>query len=109
VANIAQLAVCVDSYKHYKPGLLEAGMPRESVVDAGADLTRVIDLLRGALRPGDLMLIKGRGTQKLERIALALGGRQVACTVGSCPAARGAHCPICPMLERGWGRLRVIA
>jgi UDP-N-acetylmuramoyl-tripeptide--D-alanyl-D-alanine ligase len=108
VAKIAQLAVCVDSYKHYKPGLLEAGMPRESVVDAGADLTRVIDLLRSTLRPGDLMLIKGRSTQRLERITLALGGWRVACLIASCPA-RAAHCPICPMLERGWGALRVIA
>ena len=108
MAKIAQLAVCVDSYKNYKQGLLAAGMPRESMVDAGADLSRAIEFLGTTLRPGDVVLIKGRDRQKLGRISLALGGRRVACTIASCPA-RAAHCPICPMLERGWSGRRVIA
>jgi UDP-N-acetylmuramoyl-tripeptide--D-alanyl-D-alanine ligase len=101
IARIAQLAVCVDSYKHYKPGLLHAGLPRESVVDSGFETTRAVDLLRHGLRPGDVVLIKGRVSQKLARIALALEGREVGCTRTSCPR-RGTVCAECPMLERGW-------
>jgi len=108
LAKLAHLVVCVDSYKNYGPGLRQAGMNHDSVVDAGADLARVIELIRETLHPGDVVLIKGRGRQKLERIAMALGGRQVGCTTAYCPA-RSAHCPICPMLERGWSKHRPIA
>jgi UDP-N-acetylmuramoyl-tripeptide--D-alanyl-D-alanine ligase len=108
LAKLAHLVVCVDSYRNYGPGLRQAGMNHDSVVDAGADLARVIGMLRDTLQPGDVVLIKGRGRQKLERIAMALGGRQVGCTTAYCPA-RNAHCPICPMLEKGWAGRQPVA
>jgi len=102
ITRIAQLAVCVDSYNHYKPGLLHAGLPRGSVVDAGFQTTCAIDLLRHDLHTGDVVLIKGRVSQKLARIALALEGRKVGCTLTACHH-HGTACEECPMLERGWG------
>ncbi|HSW50346.1 MAG TPA: Mur ligase family protein, partial [Bryobacteraceae bacterium] len=106
LARTAHLVICVDSYKNYAPGLRKAGMNQDAFVDAGADLGHVIGLLLGTLEPGDVVLLKGRGRQKLERIAIALGGRQVGCTTANCPA-RSAHCPICPMLEKGWKGYRL--
>ena len=101
IARNAQLAVCVDSYNHYKPGLLHAGLPRESVMDAGSGSTRAIGLLRQNLRPGDVVLIKGRLSQKLSRIALTLEGREVGCTLTACHRC-GTVCEECPMIECGW-------
>jgi UDP-N-acetylmuramoyl-tripeptide--D-alanyl-D-alanine ligase len=108
LAKTADLVVCVDSYIHFLPGLRQAGIDPDALVDAGTDLARVIDLLRNALGQGDVVLIKGRPRQKLERIAMALNGRKVGCTTGLCPA-QGAHCPICPMLEKGWAGYRPVA
>ncbi|MFB3776851.1 MAG: Mur ligase family protein [Bryobacteraceae bacterium] len=108
LAGIAGLVVCVDSYRNYGPGLRKAGMSHDAIVDAGADLGETIGLLRETLGPGDVVLLKGRGRQKLERVAMALDGRQVGCTTAYCPA-RSAHCPICPMLEKGWTGCRPVA
>jgi UDP-N-acetylmuramyl pentapeptide synthase len=99
IAGIAQLAVCIDSWKDYRRGLLAAGMPRESVVDAGIEFSRAVDFLRATLGPGDAVLIKGRNWQKLARIALALEGRKVACTRVRCEM-RGMPCEACPLLGR---------
>ena len=53
-----------------------------------------------ALREGDVVLIKGRASEKLDRIALSLMGRRVACAIEFCDAE--LRCSECPMLERGW-------
>jgi hypothetical protein len=70
------------------------------VVDAHRSLPHAIELLRKDLRPGDVVLVKGRDTEKLERIALALGGTTVGCQVSFCDADE--RCMSCPMLARGW-------
>lgn len=41
--------------------------------------------LEQVLRPGDLLLIKGDGQQKLSRIALRLAGTPVRCRIRECP------------------------
>jgi len=46
------------------------------------------------------VLIKGRRSQKLERIALALEGRPVRCRLIACQV-QATHCDHCPMLEKG--------
>lgn len=53
------------------------------------------------LQAGDVVLIKGRHTQRLERIVLALMGRDVRCELTYCNA-RLMYCGICPMLDRSW-------
>jgi len=61
----------------------------------------------GDLGPGDVVLIKGRDRQRLDRVAFALAGRQVRCNVDPC-TANPIRCATCPMLERGWDGLKVI-
>jgi len=71
-----------------------------NVVDAARELGR-------ELRAGDLLLVAGRADQRVERIALALSGSPVRCAIRYC-SAHGVDCATCPMLRRGWGRLRPV-
>jgi UDP-N-acetylmuramyl pentapeptide synthase len=99
IARIAQLAVLVDSYREYKGGLFAGGMKREQIFNAGVGCLAAAEYLRRELRPGDVALIKGRDQQKLARVALALEGRQVSCSINCC-RSRALVCERCPMLER---------
>ena len=78
-----------------------AGMDRSAMFDAGHDILGVIDRLRGTLGPGDAVLVKGRDTERLDRIALALTGSDVRCTIRFCDA-KVTRCHHCKMLETGW-------
>ena len=69
-------------------------------------MTRAIELVRENLQPGDVILVKGRDTQKLERVSLGLLGHTVRCDVRACDAL--TRCDACPMLDRGWDGLRVV-
>lgn len=99
IARIAQVAVFVDSYSRYKTGVRKAGMPIDACLDAGIGISAAVGFLRRELRRGDVALIKGRGSQKLERIALALEGRVVRCGLSTCQV-QGTACDYCPMLEK---------
>ncbi len=78
-------------------------MPVENLVNAGKSIDTAVDALRRQLQPGDVVLIKGRNTQRLERISLALMGRTVNCKLVFCNAM-GMRCERCPMRKRGWKR-----
>jgi UDP-N-acetylmuramoyl-tripeptide--D-alanyl-D-alanine ligase len=82
-------------------GAIAAGMPRESIDKLGRDLFKAIDLLQKDLGSGDVVLIKGRITERLDRIRLALTGKSVKCRVDICKT-RLVACAECPMLEIGW-------
>ena len=99
IARIAQAAVFVDSYGKYKSGVRQAGMPLDACFDAGNGISGAVEFLRRELRRGDVALIKGRRSQKLERIALALEGRLVRCRLIACQV-QGTHCDYCPLLEK---------
>ena len=62
--------------------------------------------LGARVRPGDVVLLKGRDTQRLDRIALKLLGRDVRCTRVHCDlngfSANGERCAVCPALEVGF-------
>jgi hypothetical protein len=73
------------------------------LLNAGSDVLRAAELVGQDLRPGDVVLIKGRGAQRLERVVLALQGRLVRCAVATCPFSAKTRCRRCRMLERGWG------
>ena len=73
------------------------GQPEERLEDA----RRAAELLASAIEPGDVVLIKGRDTQKLDRVRLILAGRDVRCDIDFCDV-RTLSCATCPMLERGW-------
>lgn len=85
----------------YLPGALEGGMPRERVVNGGRTPAGIARTLQAMLEPGDVVLVKGRDTQRLDRIRLILEGRTVRCDVDFCNV-KSFDCDTCPMLERAW-------
>jgi UDP-N-acetylmuramyl pentapeptide synthase len=98
VAEVADVAVFVGtSRRALASGAAQAGMPRENIVKAGSGATSAIEPLMGVAGAGDVILIKGRGSQRLERIALALQGWTVGCAVQKCGIS-GLPCSRCPHL-----------
>lgn len=101
VAEIASAAVFTGTnYRLYKAGARLGGLDGERVFNAGRSARKAADLLRPHLEPGDVVLVKGRFVQHLERVALHLLGRTVRCDIDYCQAR--CSCEDCPMLERGW-------
>jgi UDP-N-acetylmuramyl pentapeptide synthase len=88
------------NFKAYRSGGRGVAGPTFDPVKATPGLENVIDRLRSELRHGDVVLIKGRDTQRLERISLALAGREVRCRLSFC-GTKAIRCEHCPMLERG--------
>ena len=82
-------------------------MSMDALFNAGGSVLKAAELLQTQLRPDDTVLIKGRDTQRLERVSLLLKGRKVRCDIGFCDT-RIVACEECPMLERGWNGLRVV-
>lgn len=99
-ASADRVIVIGQMYRRIAGGASDAGMPREHLLDAGRDPHDALALLRGMLEPGDVVLVKGRDTQHLERLWLALEGRTVGCRLVFCDVR--TRCERCPMLERGW-------
>lgn len=107
IARVATRAVFVGhGFEAYAAGARRAGMPPAALVDAGSSVLRAVEALEPEVGPGDVVLLKGRDTQRLDRVALALLGRRVRCEVRQCDAL--TRCDACPMLERGWEGLRVV-
>jgi UDP-N-acetylmuramoyl-tripeptide--D-alanyl-D-alanine ligase len=107
-AGSASIAVLVgQNGRRYSVGARRAGMPPAAILQAGESFRRAAALLPDDLGPGDVVLVKGRETQHLERIGLLLAGQRVGCELVHCgePAIR---CERCPMLERGWGNRRSV-
>jgi len=108
IAKIASQAIFVGgSFQRYAAGARRGGLSSHLLMDAGRSVLKVVETLRGDLGPGDVVLIKGRDTQRLDRITLALTGRTVRCDISSCNA-RAVRCEQCPMLEKGWKGLRIV-
>jgi len=101
-----KLVVVGSSFERYSTGARRAGMARSAIVHAGRSVTAALEAIREDLQPGDVVLVKGRDTQRLDRVALGLMGRHVACTIDVCDVKTG--CASCPMLERGWGDRRAL-
>lgn len=102
IANIASHAIFVGgSFQCYAAGARRGGLSSSSMMNAGRSALKAAELLRKELRPGDVVLIKGRDTQCLSRITLALTGRKVRCDIDFCDT-RAVYCETCPILERGY-------
>jgi UDP-N-acetylmuramoyl-tripeptide--D-alanyl-D-alanine ligase len=86
--------------------LVRAGLARERVTHCDT-VQQAAALLQQELRSGDVVLLKGRTTDRIERVALLLQGRTVACGLKLC-RAQGIDCASCPMLERGWAGRRPV-
>lgn len=85
----------------------EAGMPGGALHTVKPGVQAAIAALRGLMRPGDTILVKGRLYQRLERIALALQGETVNCDLAHCGMVL-MRCATCPMRAAGWGEQRVL-
>jgi len=108
VAQVAARAVFVagSNTSAYSTGARRGGLARGAIVDAKGSPARAVQALKADLRPGDVILIKGRDTQHLARVALALMGRQVRCELPVCDSK--LECHDCRMLERGWQGRRIL-
>jgi len=103
IAEIAWQAIFLGGdtgCKSYAVGAKRGGLPPERIINAGRDIFKAIEALRETLIPGDVVLIKGRDTQRLERVAFSLMALPVRCDISFCNAK--VNCEHCPMLERGW-------
>jgi UDP-N-acetylmuramoyl-tripeptide--D-alanyl-D-alanine ligase len=110
IGQIASRAVIVVHKRNFQPyasGARETGLPKSALVHVGNDLLAASAAVASDLRPGDVVLVKGRDTQRLHRVSLTLMGRQVRCLIPFCDVKQ-FHCDRCPMLERGWDGRRVV-
>jgi len=99
-ARVADLALFVDPH-HGRDAVraaVGAGM-RPGAALAFADVAQVADYLRSALRPGDLVLLKGRTTDHFSRVFFAQFG-SIGCWTSAC--ARTSLCDSCEELRPGF-------
>ena len=87
--------------EEYAAGARRAGMSEEAIHCAGDAPQSLAATIRAVSRPGDVVLLKGRRGQALERVRLLLEGQAVGCERSLCDLT--IACSECPMLEKGWG------
>ncbi len=105
IAGMASAAIFVGSnFQRYATGAIRGGLDRSALYDAGKRPLKAATILREIVRPGDVVLVKGRNNQRLGRVAFALLGQSVACDLSYC--ATTIPCEACSMLERGWQGLK---
>ena len=108
IGRVATRAIFIgEQFQDCAAGATRAGFPGHALVDAGTNALAAAQALKQDLKLGDVVLIKGRDRQRLDRVALALAGRQARCGIETC-TAKSTRCDRCPMLERGWDGLRVV-
>ena len=108
VARVADRFVIVGRmHDDYMAGARRAGMPERCISLAGRTPQAVAADLAAMIEPGDVLLVKGRDTERLARVVLILQGRTVRCDIRECHL-RTVGCDDCGMLERGWGKRRVV-
>ncbi|MDX6765249.1 MAG: Mur ligase family protein [Candidatus Methylacidiphilales bacterium] len=84
-------------YRRYLHGALKE---KENGVTVARTVGEAVQQLRAELRAGDVVLLKGRGEQKLSRIAHELAGKKVDCRLAFC-TFENVLCQDCPKLARG--------
>jgi UDP-N-acetylmuramoyl-tripeptide--D-alanyl-D-alanine ligase len=100
----SQVVVVGTQHQAYAAGAVRAGLAREAIVSVGRDPLAAAELLRGQLKAGDVVLIKGRDNQRMERIALVLAGHTVHCNLARCHMPVSIQCERCPVVSRGWSQ-----
>jgi UDP-N-acetylmuramyl pentapeptide synthase len=108
IAGIADKAVFLGrGFPRYQAGARRAGMAKRALIDSGELVLSAVAAIREDLGPGDVVLIKGRVEQRLDRVALALEGRPVRCTLVTC-RLKAPRCHQCSRLEHGWDGLKAV-
>jgi len=105
VAHISNEIIFIGGKKRLKPfrsGVRNSGFSNDPIIYAAKSIRQATEILKKLLKPDDLVLLKGSGSQKLERIILNLEGQSVRCELKEC-SVRFIECKNCPMLKRGWG------
>jgi UDP-N-acetylmuramoyl-tripeptide--D-alanyl-D-alanine ligase len=102
LARCADRAILVGSHslEGTITGATRAGMARAALTYVGSSVHGAIALLEQELRAGDVVLVKGTASQRLDRVVLALQGRLVRCAVKTCKVRPIIPCDICPLLAR---------
>jgi UDP-N-acetylmuramyl pentapeptide synthase len=100
LGRIASRAVLIgaDDVRSYRSGARATGMPDDALTVIGPSVHRAAAAIAADLRPGDVVLVKGRDTQRLDRVSLLLAGRAVRCERVECHI-RLIRCHVCPLLE----------
>lgn len=93
------LVIIGGNFQRYAAGARRSGHDAATLHDAGSSVARASALLQERLQPGDVVLIKGRHDQRLERIGLALQGHAVRCVLERCEV-KVRSCAQCPMLTK---------
>ncbi len=88
---------CTEDFRSLRIGARRGGLPDEAIVHARRRAVAAIDAVPTDLGPGDVVLVKGGQSQRLERVSLALQGRTVACDRQRC-RARMLRCADCRRL-----------
>jgi UDP-N-acetylmuramoyl-tripeptide--D-alanyl-D-alanine ligase len=101
VADRVVIVASEEASRAYADGAQRAGMPPTALTAVGANWRLAADLLGHDLGAGDVVLVKSGPYQRMDRVTLALAGRNVRCELVTCPASV-LTCDRCPMLERGW-------
>ena len=103
IAGIAAELIVVGRGLHdYSTGARRAGMPAAAIHDGGKTPQQAVAVLRALFRAGDVVLIKGRRGQAMDRVRLLLQGERVGCDLSLCDLP--GTCATCPMLATGLGR-----
>ena len=98
VGAIASFAVFLGRRcETYAAGARAAGLARAAIRKAGHDVALAAGLVRERLEPGDVVLVKGRDNERLDRVALALMGRDVRCDRELCYFLK-TRCEKCSLL-----------
>ena len=107
LAQVASRVVVVGGrfeFRNYTRGAVRAGLPRDALIDAKHSVRTAWEAVRADLEPGEVVLVKGRSDERLDRVALALQGRDVRCTIQSCKLNEIRR-EDCPKLATGWASL----
>ncbi|MEO5700703.1 MAG: Mur ligase family protein [Casimicrobiaceae bacterium] len=102
VASLVVLAGATGALERYRAGLRSGGLSPAAIVPGGRTPQEIAATLQGLLAPGDVVLVKGRDTQRLDRVRLILQGIHVGCDIRVCHI-RVVECADCPMLPHAWG------
>ena len=103
-ARLARIAFRVvflgssNAYASVTGGARDAGMSRQQIVHAGKSPRRAAGLVREDLLAGDVVLIKGRRIQHLERVIFHLTGRPIHCDIEECRLLTA--CASCPQMKQ---------
>ena len=100
-ATVVNKIYCFTSRKRGQPlraAAVSAGMNINDIVFLGSDLDLAFNTLRQDLLPGDVLLLKGRQNNKIQRISLMLMGHEITCRVKYCDL-KPSSCLACPFVN----------